>query len=180
MSTVREAELMVMPAGRELANRDGEWSVAQIIDQKRKVVQIMQAVMIEGEHYGVIPGAPRRKGINGEDLPPKKNLFKPGAETLCLTFRLDPEYEVLKSVETPELISFSILDHSGLGASKMTLSCGVIDLIASFLACSVAFSNLSLKALAKTAAAWSARRFLNQATSSSGATAIGVSWFCQV
>lgn len=106
MSTVRETELMVMPAGRELANRDGEWSVAQIIDQKRKVVEIMNAVMKPDEHYGVIPGAK------------KPSLWKPGAETLCLTFRLDPEYEVMKATEEPTLISFTVrcvLNHINTG-----------------------------------------------------------------
>lgn len=103
----KESELTVLPTnGRELANRDGEWSVAQIIDQKRKVVEIMQAVMKPEEHYGVIPGAK------------KPSLWKPGAETLCLTFRLDPEYEIMKATEEQTLISFTVrcvLNHINTG-----------------------------------------------------------------
>jgi nitrite reductase/ring-hydroxylating ferredoxin subunit len=45
----------------------------------------MQAVMKDGEHYGVIPGTKT-----------KPTLLKPGAEKLCLLFRLDPEYELIE------------------------------------------------------------------------------------
>lgn len=94
--TAEKAELTVVSNGRELANRDGEWSVAQIIDQKRKVLEIMNAIMKPDEHYGVIPGAK------------KPSLWKPGAETLCLTFRLNPEYEIMKATEETALISFTV------------------------------------------------------------------------
>ncbi len=47
------------------------------------VQQITEQVMVEGVHYG--PGFPGDK---------KKNLHKPGAEKLCLTFRLVPQATV--------------------------------------------------------------------------------------
>ena len=43
----------------------------------------MGAAMKDGEHYGKIPGC-------GD----KPTLLKPGAEKLCLTFRLAPTYDV--------------------------------------------------------------------------------------
>lgn len=75
----------------------GEMSVEQIIAQTKKIQQCMSAVMKEGEHFGVIPGTNT-----------KPTLLKPGAEKLCLLFRLDPEYEILTSVETPERIAYTI------------------------------------------------------------------------
>lgn len=60
----------------------GELTVAGLVEQVRKIQEVMAAVMRDGEHYGVIPGTP------------KPTLLKPGAEKLCLLFRLDPQYEV--------------------------------------------------------------------------------------
>src|SRR6185437_15867643 len=49
----------------------------------QRIQQVMKAVMKDGVHYGKIPGA-------GD----KRSLFKPGAETLCTTFRIAPSYRV--------------------------------------------------------------------------------------
>lgn len=81
----------------------GELTIEQIVEQTKKIQQCMELVMIDGEHYGVIPGTDRKDG-----KPPKKTLLKPGAEKLCLMFRLDPEYDVVDKVETASLIRFTI------------------------------------------------------------------------
>lgn len=57
--------------------------VAEIVAQVTRVQEVMKAVMQEGEHYGTIPGC-------GE----KKTLLQPGAQKLCLTFRLAPKYTI--------------------------------------------------------------------------------------
>lgn len=57
-------------------------SVAQIKAQVQTIQQVMEGVMKDGTHYGKIPGC-------GD----KPVLLKSGAEKLCMTFRLDPEYE---------------------------------------------------------------------------------------
>ena len=57
-----------------------ELEVEDVIAQVQKIQRVMEAVMKEGEHYGKIPGTD------------KPTLLKPGAEKLCLTFRLDPQY----------------------------------------------------------------------------------------
>lgn len=59
----------------------GALSVTDVRSQVQLIQEIMRGVMKEGEHYGVIPGTD------------KPTLFKAGAEKLCLTFRLDPQYE---------------------------------------------------------------------------------------
>jgi hypothetical protein len=59
-----------------------ELSVDDMIAQVTKIQHLMKLVMRENEHYGVIPGTGT-----------KPTLLKPGAEKLCFTFRLDPQYE---------------------------------------------------------------------------------------
>lgn len=58
-----------------------ERSVEEVIAQVKKIQEVQQAVMKEGEHYGVIPGTK------------KPTLLKPGAEKLAFVFRLDPQYD---------------------------------------------------------------------------------------
>lgn len=58
-------------------------SVAQMKQQVQTIQQVMEGVMKDGTHYGKIPGC-------GD----KPTLLKAGAEKLCMTFRLDPEYEI--------------------------------------------------------------------------------------
>ncbi len=58
-------------------------TVQQVLGQVALIQQIMAAAMKDGEHFGKIPGC-------GD----KPTLLKPGAEKLCLTFRLAPTYEV--------------------------------------------------------------------------------------
>jgi len=64
---------------------DGELSIDSLIAQVAKVQEAMKAVMRSGEHYGVIPGTE------------KPTLLKPGAEKLCLLFRLDPQYQITRT-----------------------------------------------------------------------------------
>jgi hypothetical protein len=59
-----------------------ELSVDQVVAQVAKIQHVMDQTMKDNEHYGVIPGTQ------------KPTLLKPGAEKLCLTFRLDPQYDV--------------------------------------------------------------------------------------
>ncbi len=100
MSTV-EAELVPV-ARQEVATRD-EWSIDQIVAQTLKVQQCMAAVMKKDEHYGFIPGTQGRDG-----KPAKPTLLKPGAEKLCLLFRLCPEYETLRAVSSQELVAYTV------------------------------------------------------------------------
>jgi hypothetical protein len=64
----------------------GEMSVEAVVDRKRKIQQVLKAVMIEGEHYGKIPGC-------GD----KPALFKAGAEVLATTFGLAPRFKIVRT-----------------------------------------------------------------------------------
>lgn len=62
-----------------------EMTVQHIVDRKRKIVEVMEAVMKDGEHYGKIPGC-------GD----KPTLYKAGAEVLATTFGLAPAYAIFE------------------------------------------------------------------------------------
>lgn len=61
----------------------GEMTVQAVVDRKRKIVEVMDAVMKDGEHYGKIPGCG-----------PKPTLLKAGAEVLAMTFGLSPTFKI--------------------------------------------------------------------------------------
>jgi len=63
--------------------RIGALSVGDVRSQVNLIQHVMREVMQKDVHYGVIPGTGT-----------KPTLYKAGAEKLCLTFRLDPQYEV--------------------------------------------------------------------------------------
>jgi|SRR5215831_37798 len=79
----------------DLAHAD-EMSIDNVLAQVHKVQELMRLVMKDGEHYGVIPGTD------------KPTLLKPGAEKLCMTFRLNPDYDTLREVESPQLVSYVV------------------------------------------------------------------------
>jgi hypothetical protein len=62
--------------------RIGALTVQDVQSQVNLIQHVMRQVMKKDEHYGVIPGTGT-----------KPTLLKAGAEKLCLTFRLDPQYE---------------------------------------------------------------------------------------
>lgn len=57
-----------------------ELTIEELVAQHKKIKDAMAAVMDEGVHWGKIPGTP------------KPTLYQPGAQTLNLLFRLDPQY----------------------------------------------------------------------------------------
>lgn len=59
-----------------------ELSVDQLVERRDKIMDAMERAMVEGVHYGKIPGIS------------KPTLLKPGAEMLNVLFQLDPQYEV--------------------------------------------------------------------------------------
>src|SRR5260221_5287150 len=65
----------------------GALTVTDMRQQVQLIQQVMREVMINGVHYGVIPGTE------------KPSLYKAGAEKLNLTFRLDPQYESIERYE---------------------------------------------------------------------------------
>lgn len=67
-----------------------ELSVDQLVARVEKIREVFARVMVEGVHYGLIPGTSRV--VDGREQG-KKTLLKPGAEILCLTFQLNPQFD---------------------------------------------------------------------------------------
>ena len=73
-------------------------SVADVKSRVDFIREIQREVMDVDVHYGVIPGTGK-----------KPTLLKPGAELLCVTFQLDPEYDVLPiSIQTETFINYIV------------------------------------------------------------------------
>lgn len=77
----------------------------QIHAQVQRVQQVMKAVMKRDVHYGIVPGTK------------KPSLWKPGAEVLCATFHIAPEYRI-EDLSTDDYIRYRITCigiHQGSG-----------------------------------------------------------------
>lgn len=79
----------VMPPRELMASRD------EIVAHVRLVQQVMEAVMKQDTHYGVIPGTKRQ------------SLWKPGAEVLGMTFRIAPSYHV-EDLSTEDCLRYRV------------------------------------------------------------------------
>ena len=63
-------------------NVDRPMTVQEIKAQQLIIQRVLDEVMVDGIHYGVIPGTE------------KPTLYQAGAEKICATFRLAPRYDV--------------------------------------------------------------------------------------
>jgi len=68
----------------------------KVIRQVQLIQQVMDKAMKDGEHYGIIPGTN------------KPTLLKAGAEKLCLTFRFDPDYSIIREVRESDFIAYTV------------------------------------------------------------------------
>ena len=80
----KETKNLVSKTNNELENISVmQFSTNEVLAQIKKIQDLMQQAMKDGEHYGKIPGC-------GD----KPTLLKPGAEKLSFMFRLAPRYEI--------------------------------------------------------------------------------------
>lgn len=88
------------------SERIGALTAGDVRSQVNLIQEIMTGVMKVNEHFGVIPGTGT-----------KPSLLKAGAEKLCLTFRLDPQYEITERRDGQHLTIMSkcILYHIPTG-----------------------------------------------------------------
>jgi hypothetical protein len=63
----------------------GTMSVDTIVDRKKKILEVMHAVMKDGEHYGKVGGTQ------------KPTLLKAGAEVLATVFGLAPTFKITRT-----------------------------------------------------------------------------------
>lgn len=87
-------------------------SVAEVVQHAKAVLEVMQAVMREGEHYGKIPGTD------------KPTLLKAGAEKLCMAFRIADEYRV-EDLSTADAVRYRVTCVGIHQTSGVTLGSGM-------------------------------------------------------
>lgn len=82
-----------------------ELTIDQLEAQVKKVQAVIERVMVEGQHYGLIPGTK------------KKSLYKAGSELLCTIFRFAPTftYEMTREGDHREVIARCSLVHIPTG-----------------------------------------------------------------
>ena len=78
-----EEMIMALEAQKPTSLVDHAMQVQDLLKVTALVQQVRAAVMVDGEHYGVIPGT------SG-----KKSLLKPGAEKLSMVFGLSNKFDV--------------------------------------------------------------------------------------
>lgn len=71
------------------------FSVVEIRQRVNLVQEVMRGIMKKDTHYGTIPGTP------------KPTLYKPGAEVLCVTFRVAQEYKI-EDLSTADIARFRV------------------------------------------------------------------------
>lgn len=71
-------------------------SAQEVYGQVQRIQQIIDMVMIEGVHYGIIPGTGER------------SLWKPGAEKIILTFHFVPTVVDLEDLGTGEEVRYRV------------------------------------------------------------------------
>lgn len=101
-------EVATLPVARETQELApiARLSVGQVVSHVRLIQEVMQSVMKKDTHYGVIPGCE------------KPSLWKPGAELLCVTFRIAPSYQI-DDLSTEEAVRYRVRcigTHQGTGA----------------------------------------------------------------
>lgn len=81
----------------EIVNiEDQAMSIESLLGQVKLIQDVMDKVMQKDEHYGTIPGTK------------KPSLYKAGAEKLCLTFRLNPDYDIIREVRDKDFIAYTV------------------------------------------------------------------------
>ncbi len=68
----------------------GDLAVSDVLAQVRLIQGVLKEVMTPGHHYDQMPGVHSKQG----EKPRPPVLLKPGAEKLCLVFRLAPTFNV--------------------------------------------------------------------------------------
>jgi hypothetical protein len=95
-----------------VVNEQRALTAGEIRSHVNRVQEVMKAVMLRGTHYGIIPGSK------------KPSLYKPGAEVLCVTFRVAPSYKI-EELSTDDCVRYRITCVGTHQATGVVLGEGV-------------------------------------------------------
>lgn len=93
-------------------DRGGALGVADVTARVRRIQEVMSALMKDGTHFGKIPGTP------------KPTLYQPGAELLCVTFRIAPSPRV-EDLSTGDAIRYRVAMQATSQQTGETLGEGI-------------------------------------------------------
>ena len=97
---------------RGLVQSAGRLSASEVVQHAMVVQEVMRAVMKQDVHFGTIPGTP------------KPTLYQPGADVLCMTFRIAAEFEE-KDLSTPDVIRIRMTCRGVHQATGVVLGSGI-------------------------------------------------------
>lgn len=103
---------MKQPGALASTQNSGRMAIAEIISHVSTVQEVMRAVMKENVHFGKIPGTD------------KPTLYKPGAEVLCMAFRIAPSY-VVEDLSSPDVIRYRVTCTGTHQATGIVLGAGM-------------------------------------------------------
>lgn len=88
--------------------QSGRLSASEVVQHAMVVQEVMRAVMKPGIHFGEIPGTD------------KPSLFQPGADKLCMTFRIAPEFAI-EDLSTVDSVRYRVTCRGVHQLSGVTL-----------------------------------------------------------
>jgi hypothetical protein len=112
MTDQKDQKALTQAEPTALAKPDYGFDVARVVAMRAAAEEVVEKVLRENEHYGIIPGTTQ------EGKKPKKVLLLPGAEVLSQVFRLRPEFHEIAVVERDDFIYYKLkckLFHSVTG-----------------------------------------------------------------
>lgn len=112
-------ELTVQPQAAMPLAIAPEMSIAEIRDRKKKIHELMKELMVPEHHYGTVPGTD------------KPMLYKPGAEMLCMLFRLMPNFNPVQK-DLPDghreyRVDCELVNQNGAIVAKGVGSCSTME-----------------------------------------------------
>lgn len=93
---------------RGIVQSTGRLSAQEVVQHAMVVQDVMRAVMKPELHYGKIPGTD------------KPTLFQPGADVLCMTFRIAPEFSI-EDLSTADVVRYRVTCRGVHQLSGVTL-----------------------------------------------------------
>lgn len=97
---------------RGIVQAAGRLSAAEVVQHAVVVQEVMRAVMKPDVHFGKIPGTD------------KPTLYQPGADVLCMTFRIAAEFSV-EDLSTADAIRYRVTCRGVHQTTGVTLGSGI-------------------------------------------------------
>lgn len=114
-----DTQNQLMTVDEKVISQLGAISPMLVVEQVRFIQTIMSSVMRKDEHYGMIPGTN------------KNCLYKSGAEKLCFTFQLIPEFLVdernLENGHREYVVTCHLTNASGRRVATGVGSCSTME-----------------------------------------------------